>query len=60
MGSSTSCVHSRGILQLFIFGVMSKLLLYNQAVGEAFGIKVSLRISQQQERAWSHETSQIE
>lgn len=50
MGSSTSCVHSRGILQLFIFGVMSKLLLYNQAVGEAFGIKVSLRISQQLER----------
>lgn len=60
MGSSTSCVHSRGILQLFIFGVMSKLLLYNQAVGEAFGIKVSLRISQQQERVWSHEISQIE
>lgn len=39
---------------------MSKLLLYNQAVGEAFGIKISLRISQQQERVWSHETSQIE
>lgn len=49
MGSSTSCVHSPGILPLFIFGVMSKLLLYNQAVGEAFGIKVSLRISQQPE-----------
>lgn len=29
---------------------MSKLLLYHQAVGEAFGIKVSLRISQQPER----------